>query len=49
MGVRLIVEILDHWQDIGLTPGERGDLIVLAENANDSSRETWGAVHARTS
>ncbi|MET7890626.1 hypothetical protein [Streptomyces mirabilis] len=46
MGVRLIVEILDHWQDIGLTPGERGDLIVLAENANDSSRETWGAVHA---
>ncbi|MFD4551676.1 hypothetical protein [Streptomyces sp. NPDC058466] len=46
MGVRLIVEILDHWQDIGLTPGERGDLIVLAENANDGSRETWGAVHA---
>lgn len=46
MGVRLIVEILDHWQDIGLTPGERGDLIVLAENANDRSRETWGAVHA---
>ncbi|MCX4573082.1 hypothetical protein OHB41_07765 [Streptomyces sp. NBC_01571] len=46
MGVRLIVEILDHWQDVGLTPGERGDLIVLAENANDSSRETWGAVHA---
>ncbi|MEU6768620.1 hypothetical protein ABZ916_39685 [Streptomyces sp. NPDC046853] len=46
MGVRLIVEILDHWQDVGLTPGERGDLIVLAENANDGSRETWGAVHA---
>ncbi|MFC4611162.1 hypothetical protein ACFO9E_25710 [Streptomyces maoxianensis] len=46
MGVRLIVEILDHWQDVGLTPGERGDLIVLAENANDKSRETWGPVHA---
>ncbi|MBD9730190.1 hypothetical protein PV755_46375, partial [Streptomyces caniscabiei] len=46
MGIRLIVEILDHWQDVGLTAGERGDLIVLAENANDKSRETWGPVHA---
>ncbi|MER8008130.1 hypothetical protein [Streptomyces sp. NPDC094149] len=46
MGVRLIVEVLDHWQDVGLTAGERGDLLVLAENANDKTRETWGAVHA---
>lgn len=46
MGIRLIVEVLDHWQDVGLTAGERGDLLVLAENANDKSRETWGPVHA---
>lgn len=45
MGVRLIVEVLDHWQDAGLTAGERDDLVVLAENANDKSRETWGPVH----
>lgn len=45
MGVRLIVEILDHWQDAGLTAGERADLLVLAENANDQSRETFGPVH----
>lgn len=45
MGVRLIVEILDHWQDAGLTAGERDDLIILAENANDSTRQTWGGVH----
>jgi hypothetical protein len=46
VGVRLIVEVLDHWDDVGLTAGERGDLLVLAENANDKSRETWGPVHA---
>lgn len=46
MGIRLFVEVLDHWQDVGLTAGERGDLLVLAENANDKSRETWGPVHA---
>lgn len=46
MGVRLIVEILDHWQDAELTPGERWDLLVLAENANDGSRLTFGPVHA---
>ncbi|WP_149552923.1 hypothetical protein [Streptomyces marokkonensis] len=46
MGIRLIVEVLDHWQDAGLTAGEKGDLLVLAENANDKSRETWGPVHA---
>ncbi|GGS41432.1 hypothetical protein F2B00_22165 [Streptomyces parvus] len=46
MGVRLIVEVLDHWQDAGLTAGERSDLLLLAENANDQSRLTWGPVHA---
>jgi len=46
VGVRLIVEVLDHWQDVGLTAGERNDLIVLAENANDKSRLTYGPVHA---
>ncbi|MGV0098282.1 hypothetical protein [Streptomyces californicus] len=45
MGVRLIVEVLDHWQDAGLTAGERSDLLLLAENANDQSRLTWGPVH----
>ncbi|WP_405461580.1 hypothetical protein OG786_29240 [Streptomyces sp. NBC_00101] len=45
MGVRLIVEVLDHWRDAGLTAGERDDLVVLAENANDGSRQTWGPVH----
>lgn len=46
MGIRLIVEVLDHWKDFGLTAGERDDLVVLAENANDSTRLTWGSVHA---
>jgi hypothetical protein len=46
VGVRLIVEVLDHWQDAGLTAGERWDLLVLAENANDGSRLTFGPVHA---
>lgn len=46
MGIRLIVEIFDHWQDVGLTAGERNDLLVLAENANDGTRLTWGPVHA---
>lgn len=45
MGVRLIVEVLDHWQGAGLTAGERSDLLLLAENANDRSRLTWGPVH----
>lgn len=45
MGIRLIVEVLDHWQDAGLTAGERSDLLLLAENANDQSRLTWGPVH----
>ncbi|SNQ47055.1 hypothetical protein FRACA_170015 [Frankia canadensis] len=59
MGIRLIVEILDHHGDVpvpevidgqgrvrskarvGLAAGELRDLLVLAENANDESRETW--------
>lgn len=45
MGIKLMVEIMDHWQDAGLTAGERGDLLVLAENAKDSTRETFGPVH----
>lgn len=45
MGIKLIVEIMDHWQDAGLTAGERADLLVLAENAKDSTRETFGPVH----
>lgn len=46
MGVRMMVEILDHWRDAGLTPGERDDLLVIAENANDGDRETRGSIHA---
>ncbi|MCK9876634.1 hypothetical protein MXD59_12735 [Frankia sp. Ag45/Mut15] len=59
MGIRLIVEILDHHGEVkvpeiidgqgrvrskarvGLAAGELRDLLVLAENANDESRETW--------
>jgi hypothetical protein len=44
MGIKLMVEIMDHWQDIGLTAGERNDLLVIAENANDASRETFPKV-----
>lgn len=45
MGVKLYVEVLDHWQDAGLTRGERDDLMIIAENANDHSRETYGSIH----
>ncbi|MFE5218412.1 MULTISPECIES: hypothetical protein [unclassified Streptomyces] len=45
MSIRVIVEVLDHWQDVGLTAGERNDLIVVAENVNDATRETVGPVH----
>lgn len=45
MSIRLIVEVLDHWKDLGLTVGERDDLVVIAENCNDSSRETFGPIH----
>jgi hypothetical protein len=44
MGIKLMVEIMDHWQDAGLTAGERGDLLVVAENASDASRETFPKV-----
>lgn len=40
-----MVEVMDHWQDAGLTAGEKSDLLVLAENANEVSRETVGPVH----
>lgn len=40
MGVRLVVEVLDH-APACLTPGDRLLLIVLAENANDDTREGW--------
>lgn len=46
MGVRLMVEVFDHWSDFGLTSGERSDLLVIAENANDKTRETFGSIHA---
>jgi hypothetical protein len=36
---------MDHWHDAGLTLGERADLLVLAENATDATRETFGPVH----
>lgn len=39
------MEVLDHYRDHGLTMGERDDLLVLAENANDTTRETYGPVH----
>jgi hypothetical protein len=45
VSIRLIVEVLDHWKDFGLTAGERGDLIIVAENANDQTRETYGPMH----
>jgi hypothetical protein len=45
VGIRLIVEVLDHWQDFGLTAGERSDLIVIAEHTNDATRETVVSIH----
>ncbi|MFJ7229823.1 hypothetical protein ACIQVF_09790 [Streptomyces tendae] len=45
MSIRVIVEVMDHWQDLGLTAGERSDLIVIAENVNDVTRETVGPLH----
>jgi hypothetical protein len=45
VSIRLIVEVLDHWKDFGLTAGERNDLIVVAENANEQTRETVGPLH----
>jgi hypothetical protein len=45
VGIRLIVEVLDHWKDFGLTAGERGDLIVIAEHTSDTTRETVVSIH----
>lgn len=43
MGVRLIVEVLDHAPD-GATPAERLVLVVLAESANDTTRQAWPGI-----
>ncbi len=40
MSIRLIVEVLDH-APADLTPSERLVLVVLAEDANDVTREGW--------
>lgn len=47
MGVRLIVEVLDHAPP-DLTPAERLVLVVLAESANDTTREAWPGMEALT-
>ncbi|MEV0090395.1 hypothetical protein [Streptomyces sp. NPDC050738] len=43
MGIRLIVEVLDHAPD-DLTWRERWALGVLAENANEATRECWPGI-----
>lgn len=43
MGIRLFVEVLDHAPDT-LTWRERYALGVLAENANDATRECWPGI-----
>lgn len=43
MGIRLIVEVLEHAPD-DLTWRERHALTVLAENANDGTRECWPGI-----
>lgn len=43
MGIRLFVEVLDHAPD-ALTWRERYALAVLAENANDRTRECWPGI-----
>jgi hypothetical protein len=45
VGIKMIVEILDHWQDWDLTAGERDDLIVIAEQARDETRATFAPLH----
>lgn len=47
MGVRLIVEVLDH-APAELTSAERLVLVVLAENANDTTREGWPGMETLT-
>lgn len=43
MGIRLIVEVLDY-APADLTWRERCALLVLAENANDSTRQCWPGI-----
>jgi hypothetical protein len=43
VGIRLFVEVLEHAPD-ALTWRERYALAVLAENANDSTRECWPGI-----
>lgn len=43
MGVKLMVEVLDHAPE-KLTPRERYVLVVLAENARDSTRICWPGI-----
>lgn len=43
MGIRLFVEVLEHAPD-ALTWRERYALAVLAENANDGTRECWPGI-----
>lgn len=43
MGIRLFVEVLEHAPD-ALTWRERYALAVLAENANDTTRECWPGI-----
>lgn len=43
VGIRLFVEVLEH-APAGLTWRERYTLAVLAENANDSTRECWPGI-----
>lgn len=47
MGVRLIVEVLDH-APANLTPAERLVLVVIAEAANDRTREGWPGTETLT-
>ncbi|SFF11994.1 hypothetical protein SAMN05216251_108244 [Actinacidiphila alni] len=47
MGIRLIVEVLDHAPQT-LSHRERLLLAVLAEDANDDTRITWGSVQSPT-
>lgn len=41
MGIKLINEVMDNASEFELTPVEWKCLIVLAEDANDQTRETW--------
>ncbi|MYV77745.1 hypothetical protein GT352_28005 [Streptomyces sp. SID1046] len=45
MGIRLVVEVLDH-APADLTPAERLVLVVLAEYANDKTRLCWPKIES---